>query len=153
MRTIADDQTLNSLVERLRRLRPDSPRRWGTFTPGEMLCHLGDAHESVLGIRIPPGPPPSGVPRPFLKWLVLIGSVPWPKAAKTRPGVNPKMDGTRPGEFEQDRDRAIGSLRALAVAAPAALAPVHFVFGPMSAREWHRWAYRHVTHHLRQFGL
>lgn len=153
MRTIADDQTLSSLVERLRQLRPDTPRRWGTLTVGEMLCHLGDAHESVLGIRIPPGPPPSAVPRPVLKWMVLYAPVPWPKGAKTRPGVNPRIDGTRPGDFEKDRERAIASLKGLAVAAPTTLSARHFMFGPMSARDWYRWAYRHVTYHLRQFGL
>ena len=153
MHTIADDKTLNSLVERLSQLRPDTQRRWGTLTAGEMLCHLGDAHESVLGIRILPGPIPSGDSRPLLKWLALYVPVPWPKGVKTRPGVDPRIDGTRPGEFEQDRERAIRSLKALAVAAPTTLPARHFMFGPMSVRDWQRWAYRHVTHHLRQFGF
>jgi hypothetical protein len=153
MHTIADKKILNSLVERLRQLRSDTPRRWGTLTAGEMLCHLGDAHESVLGTRIPPGPIPSGAPRPLLKWFALYTAVPWPKGVKTRPGVDPMIDGTRPGEFEPDRERAIRTLKALAVAAPTTFPASHFMFGPMSARDWHRWAYRHVTHHLRQFGL
>ena len=153
MRTIADDQTLSSLVERIRRLRPDTPRRWGTLTAGEMLCHLGDAHESVLGTRIPPGPPLSRASHPFLKLLVLYAPVPWPKGAKTRPGVDPRIAGTRPGDFERDRGRVIASLKSLAVAAPTTLTAGHFMFGPMSARDWHRWAYRHVTYHLRQFDL
>ena len=153
MRTVADEQTLTSLVERLQHLRPDTTRRWGALTAGEMLCHLGDAQESVLGVRIPPGPAASGVPRPVIKWLVLYSPMPWPKGAKTRPGVNPKIDGTRPGDFERDRTRAIASLKGLAAAPPPALAKHHFLFGPMSARDWHRWAYRHVSHHLRQFGL
>lgn len=122
------------------------------MTAGEMLCHLGDAHESVMGVRIAPGPTPTGVPRPTLKWVALYTPVPWPKGATTRPGVNPRIDGTRPGEFERDRGRAIASLKALAAAPPTTLAAAHFAFGPMSARDWHRWAYRHVTHHLRQFG-
>lgn len=153
MRTIADDRTLNSLVERLRLLRQDTTRRWGTLTAGEMLCHLGDTLESVLGKRVAPGPAPSGVPRPFLKWLVLYAPLPHPRGAKTRAGVNPRIDGTRPGDIERDRERAIAGLRSLAVAAPATLAAHHFMFGPMSARDWYRWAYRHVSHHLRQFGL
>ena len=88
MHTIADKKILNSLVERLRQLRSDTPRRWGTLTAGEMLCHLGDAHESVLGTRIPPGPIPSGAPRPLLKWLALYTAVPWAKGVNTRPGVD-----------------------------------------------------------------
>jgi hypothetical protein len=153
MHTIADEATLRSLQERLGRLTPESSRRWGTLTAGEMVCHLGDTHESVLGVRIPPGPAPSGEPRRFIKWLVLYSPMPWPKGTKTRPGVNPRIDGTRPGEFERDRARAVETLGRIAVAAPASLPKVHFIFGPMEPGDWHRWAYRHVSHHLRQFGL
>jgi DinB superfamily len=152
MPTIADPRTLADLVARLERLPADAPRRWGTMTAGEMLCHLGDAHESVLGVRVAPGPAPSGVSRPMLKWYALRSPMPWPKGVTTRPGVNPKLEGTRPGEFERDRARAIASLRALATATPATLGRPHFAFGPMSASDWHRWAYKHVIHHLRQFG-
>jgi hypothetical protein len=151
MRTIADPQTLASLVERLRQVQADTPRRWGTLTPGEMLCHLGDAQESVLGIRIPPGTPPSRTPRRVLKWIMLYA--PWPRGVRTRPGVNPRIDGTRPGAFEADRGRAITSLEGLAAADPASLSACHFMVGPMSAADWYRWAYRHVSHHLRQFGV
>jgi len=118
-----------------------------------MLCHLGDAHESVLGTRIPPGPTRSGTPRRFVKWVALSAPLPWPKGAETRPGVDPHVAGTRPGDFEQDRQRVIESLEALAAATPATLIPRHSLFGRMSASDWHRWAYKHVTHHLRQFGL
>jgi hypothetical protein len=153
MKTIADDKILKSLVERLGQIRPDSSRRWGTLTAGEMLCHLGDANESVLGTRIPTRPIPFGAPRPLLKWFALYTAVPWPKGVKTRPDVDPRIDGTRPGDFEQDRERTIRTLKALAVATPPTFPASHFMFGPMSARDWHRWAYRHVTHHLTQFGL
>ena len=44
MKTVADPTVLRSLTERLTRLRPESQRRWGTLTPHEMLCHLGDRH-------------------------------------------------------------------------------------------------------------
>jgi hypothetical protein len=85
--------------------------------------------------------------------MLLYAPVPWPKGAQTRPGVNPRIDGTRPGDFEEDRERAIASLKGLAIAAPPTLSQRHFMFGPMSAWDWYRWAYRHVTYHLRQFGL
>jgi len=153
MRSIADPEVLSRLVERLRQLHPETPRHWGTLTAGEMLCHLGDAHESVLGIRIPPGSPAPGPPRPVLKWMVLYAPIPWPKGAKTRPGVDPRLQGTRPGDFQADRQRTITSLQRLVLADPSSLAKRHFRFGPMSAANWYRWAYRHVEHHLRQFGV
>lgn len=153
MKTIGDPRSLASLLDRLARLAPDSSRRWGTLTPGEMLCHLGDASDSVLGRRVPPGTLPAGKPRPIIKWLFLSSPMRWPKGIRTKPGVNPRKSGTRPADFEQDRARVVDGLQALATATASDLAPMHFAFGPMSREDWHSWAWRHVDHHLRQFGL
>lgn len=153
MKSVANQHCLAELVARLERVSLDSQRRWGTLTPGEMLCHLGDAAESVLGIRIPPGPPSTNRPRTLFKLLALYSPVPWPKGVPTRPGVDPRREGTKPGGFSADQARAIESLRALAIAPADRLSLSHFRFGSMSQRDWRRWAYKHVDHHLRQFGL
>ncbi|MES1259791.1 MAG: DinB family protein [Gemmatimonadota bacterium] len=153
MKSIANPQVLNALVLRLERLTPESVRRWGTMTPAELLCHLGDAGDSVLKRRVPPGTSPDNrLPLP-VKWLMLYSPVPFPKGVETRPGVNPKKEGTRPGDFAADRARVIDGLRALAVAAPESVSTTHFRFGAMSLRGWQHWAFKHVDHHLRQFGL
>jgi len=64
-----------------------------------------------------------------------------------------RLVGPVAGVFEQDRARVIRGLKELAVAPETQLAPAHFRFGLMSRADWHRWAYLHVDHHLRQFGL
>ena len=153
LRTIADPETLDELLSRLARLTPESQRRWGTLTPAELLCHLGDAGDAVLRLRVTPGPAPAVKPSRLLKWLAVWSPVPWPKGAKTRPGSDPKQLGTRPGDFEADRERVVAGLRGMATAEPGTLLPVHFRFGSMSQKDWQRWAYRHMDHHLRQFGL
>ncbi len=108
---------------------------------------------ACLRRRVPPGTvPPNRVALP-VKWLMLYSPMPFPKGVETRPGVNPRKDGTRPGDFAADRARMIGSLRALAIAEPGSVAPTHFRFGKMSLRAWHHWAYKHTDHHLRQFGV
>ncbi len=153
MKNISQPRCLEALIGRLQRLSPDSERLWGVLTPGEMLCHLGDAAESVLGIRMPPGPPPTNQPRPLLKWVFLYGPLPFPKGVSTRAGVDPRREGTKPDSFASDRARAVTSLQALAHAPAERLSAAHFRFGRMSQRDWRRWAYKHVDHHLRQFGL
>jgi hypothetical protein len=35
---------------------------------------------------------------------------------------------------------------------PTALAPEHPFFGPLTATEWDRLQWKHLDHHLRQFG-
>ena len=42
---------VDELALRLNQLRSTSSRKWGTMTPHEMLCHLGDSFEAVLGER------------------------------------------------------------------------------------------------------
>ena len=153
MRTIADPRVLDELLARLARLTPESPRQWGKMSAAEMLCHLGDASALVLGRRIPEGPRASGRSRPVLKWLALRAPIRWPHGYPTRPGIDPQREGTKPAAFEADRARVSDGLRDLAVAGREALADAHIVFGPMSLADWHRWAYLHVDHHLRQFGV
>lgn len=153
MKSISNSRTLDQLVGRLNQVGPDATPRWGVMTPAEMLCHLGDAGDSVLQRRIPPGSAPSR-PLPLPAKLILLYSpIRFPRGVETRAGVNPKKEGTRPGDFERDRARAVDGLRALASASPDALSTSHFRFGKMSLRDWHHWAYKHVDHHLRQFGV
>ena len=152
MKTIADAEVRRSLKERLNALRPDSRRRWGTLTPHELLCHLGDATEMVTRVR------PRKVPvrqrnRPLVKLLTLWSAVPWPHGISTNPMHDPRAEGTRPSEFSKDLARLLAGIDALAVATEGSLEPAHGFFGTMSTRDWQRWAYRHSDYHLRQFGL
>jgi hypothetical protein len=149
MKTVTDPVVLERLVERLTALNPDTPRLWGTLTAGEMLCHLSDAAASVLQ-------PDASEPAPrhrFFKWIALSSPVAWPRGLPTPPNVDPHAQGTKPSDFEDDRQRAIARLREFAVAPATELASNHGAFGPMSVRDWRRWAYRHTDHHLRQFGV
>jgi hypothetical protein len=152
MKTVADPAVLRSLLDRLRRLTPDSSRRWGTLTPHEMLCHLGDAAAMVLRTR-PRREPVPHRRRPLVKWLVLWTAIPMPHGFPTNPMHDPRADGTRPSEFAADLARAIAGLDGIAAPGPQELEPVHGLFGTMSVADWQRWAYRHTDHHLRQFGL
>ncbi len=147
MKTVTDPDALEQLVERLNALRSETSRRWGTFTAGEMLCHLSDATASVMT--------PGGADQPkhpLLKWMALRAPLAWPRNLPTPDEVNPKAKGTRPTDFETDRRRAIDGLRTFAATPAAGMASGHGAFGPMTSTDWHIWAYRHTDHHLRQFG-
>jgi hypothetical protein len=149
---VGDPAVLRLVVARLRALRPDSPRRWGSLTPHEMLCHLGDAAGMVLRTR----PRKQAIPgreRPVVKALALWSPVRWPHGWRTNPMQDPKANGTQPSVFAQDLERAIDGLEGIASAKADSLEPVHGFFGTMSVTDWQRWAYKHTDHHLRQFGM
>lgn len=148
MKSLRDPVVTEALARRLEAITPASARRWGVMSPHEMLCHVADAFEVALGDR-----PMSGVrmagPPALLKFLALRVPLPWMKNVPTGAGVNPRREGTRPSDFDADRERAVRLLRRLA--ASAGERP-HPIFGLMSAADWLRWGYLHTDHHLRQFG-
>ena len=151
LKTVADPDVLRSLTARLCAVRVDSPRRWGTLTAHEMLCHLGDAAAMVLRVRPRPEPIPARR-RVIAKGLWLWTPIPLPHGVKTNPMHDPRADGTRPSDFERDRTRALDGIEGIAAARTDTLEPAHGMFGTMSVRDWQRWAYRHTDYHLRQFG-
>jgi hypothetical protein len=152
MKTVANPAVLDSLEQRLRRLRVDTPRRWGTLTAHQMLCHLGDAMAMVLGER-PRQVAVKQRTRRLVKGVILWSAIPWPHGWPTNPQHDPMVDGTRPTDFASDLARVVEGLRRIATAGPEELEPAHGFFGTMATRDWQRWAYRHADHHLRQFGL
>ena len=152
MKTVAEPDVLRSLKQRLGAIHDGSVRRWGTLTPHEMLCHLGDATAMVLGLRPRKGPALDRH-RPLVKGVGLWSPLPWPHGWQTNPSLDPKSEGTRPSDLAKDVARAVEGLDGIAAAVPGSLVPAHGFFGTMSVRDWQRWAYRHTDHHLRQFGV
>ena len=150
-RSIASPGVVDDVVARLQRLTPDTQRRWGTMTPHEMLCHLTDSFHGVMGERAISMAPASPAKRRIMRFIALRTPLPWPKGLPTRPEVDPKRDGTRPAAFDADRQGVIALLRRFA--STDVRYAQHPIFGAMDRRDWLVWAYRHMDHHLRQFGV
>ena len=149
MRTVADPLILAGLSARLERLTPRQLRVWGTMSTHQMVAHLANTAEAALKRR--PFAAAARRPRRVLKLVCLYLPVPWPRNIRT--GEEPASERLAPDGFEADHRRAINTLGELASASEGALVDRHPIFGPMSPAEWHRWAFLHVDHHLRQFGL
>jgi hypothetical protein len=120
------------------------------MTPHEMLCHLSDSFRGMLGERQVSSANWSPLRRYVFKWIAFHTPLPWPKGIDTLPEVNPHRAGTKPIEFERDRSELLAVMRRF-VAADARYVP-HPMFGEMTRDEWLIWTFRHVDHHLRQFG-
>lgn len=133
------------LLERLERLRPDSPAVWGKFTVGKMLRHLADALRMVTGeVRTAPLKGPIGWPP--VRWFI-IHVMPWKRGFPTAPELIPAVD----PEFEAAR----ADLRYMMerVAGWTGELHPHPAFGRMGRGDWGVLIWRHVDHHLKQFGV
>jgi len=151
MKSFANSADLRRTLDRLRRITPNSERRWGTMTPNEMLCHLADAMRAVLGER-PMDLRITFFSRTVVKWIALRAPVPWAKGIRTGRTVDARRDGTRPADFARDL-AAVEEITGRFVERSAAMPMPHPLFGKLTPEEWLRWAYKHTDHHLRQFGL
>jgi hypothetical protein len=148
--SLADPGMTDQIIARLGKLHEKRPRAWGRMSAHEMLCHLADSFEGVMGERHI-SPAHSWMNRTITKYIALHTSLAWPKGIKTRPEVDPFAAGSRPVDFERDREKVIALLRRFA--APDARYTQHPIFGPLTRDEWLVWGYRHTDHHLRQFAL
>jgi len=150
MKTLANLQDKQALLDRLAKVRSDSQRAWGKMSAPQMICHLSDSFRSKLGeIRVQPTENP--FKRTVLKWAALWVPLRWPHGFKAPPELDQEVGGTPPAEFEADK-RKLTSLTEQFAGKPAFLADArHPFFGKMSMKEWMRWGYLHVDHHLRQF--
>ena len=105
-RSLAAPTNVDELISRIGHLDPASRRQWGTMTPPhEMLCHLADSFLAVLAER-PASSAKTLLSRTVIKWVALHTSLPWPRCRRG-PKVNQKQGGTRPSEFERDRQAVI----------------------------------------------
>jgi hypothetical protein len=149
MSTLADPDVRNVCCSRLTRLNPAAKPRWGRMTAHQMVCHLNDSFSVGAGARYASSAT-SFLQRTVVKWIALRAPVPWPHGVPTRPEIEQGNGGTPPSDWELDRARL---LRWIGEFPDCPTFGTHPIFGEMSRREWPVWGYRHVDHHLRQFGV
>src|SRR5262245_31156371 len=152
VRSLAQVSDKAEILRRLQNLRFDSPRRWGRMSAAQVVCHLADAFRVGLGtVHAKPGVTP--LTRTILKWYALY--LPWPRGViPTRAEIDQvRGGGTKPGKFAADMSELSAILELVSRSDSALEGALHPLFGPLSRAEWLRWGYRHMDHHLRQFGV
>ena len=146
MPTLRNEVDRKGLVERLGRVRPDARAGWGSLDASRMLCHLSDSMDAGLGVlEVMPGGP--AVLRHFPMKHLALYVIPMPKGAK----APLELLSTAPGDFEADRRGVLERMERVA-ARPTGMGPRHFLFGPLTNDEWNALNWKHIDHHLRQFG-
>lgn len=147
MPTLFDPAAADGIRRRLDRLTPDGRPRWGTMSAGRMVAHVSDQLRVALG-DLPCEPRPGPMNNPLVRRLVIY-VFPWPKGSPTAP----ELLTTSAGDWAAD----VAALRSLidrfTAAGPAGRLAPHPSLGPLTGRMWGVLAWRHLDHHLRQFGV
>ena len=151
MKSIFTPSTMQELRTRLASMTPHSRRRWGRMSAQQAVCHLSDWFRGLLGDRPIPGKDPGPGVR-MLRFLAFSTPLPWPRGFPTAPMQDQEKGGTPPAEFTADVAELDSLMVRFAKAGGVGLLP-HNRWGNLSPGMWGRYGYRHVNHHLRQFGL
>jgi len=151
MKTLANAEDRQEIVQRLGAITPASQRRWGKMTVAEMVCHMNDAFRVSMGEK-PAKPIGNWFTRSVFKWAGLWFPAKWPQGVKTVPECDPRLDGTPPGEIESDLSEFRELLDRFTSQPRGYKLQAHPMFGEMTEKEWIGWGYLHIDHHLRQFG-
>ncbi|MGE3802367.1 MAG: DUF1569 domain-containing protein [Candidatus Kapaibacterium sp.] len=140
------------VIERLSLLQLDAHPKWGTMNAHQMIVHLADPFRAALGEK--ETAPMKGIfgLSPFNKLISQL--LPWPKGAPTSPEFIQGKGGTTPVDFEHDKRSLLLLIhRFIQEGQTSPQLSANPVFGRLSNREWGRLMWRHIDHHLRQFGL
>jgi Protein of unknown function (DUF1569) len=147
VRTVFEQAARDELRRRMEQVRADSPRKWGKMNAGQMLAHLNASLAMGLG-ELEVAPKRTPIANPLGRWL-LINVLPWPQGTPTAP----ELLATPPAEWDADLARFRDLLERTGSRPQAGEWPRHPAFGAMSGKQWGALAYKHVDHHLRQFGV
>ena len=147
--TLYDPATVAAMKTRVLRLRPDSPRQWGRMNASQAVAHCAAGIELALGERRPPRVLAGRLFGWLIKPLALGNDAPMRRNTPTVP----ELAVTDERDLAAERERLCALIDRFAEAGPAGCTThPHSFFGPLTPREWAVLMYKHLDHHLRQFG-
>jgi len=135
------------LAERIRRIKPDTPAKWGKMNAPQMLAHLTNAMQMAVGELAVRGKRHPA--RLFPLKQLLIYMLPMPKNLPTAQ----ELIARAPASFNGEVEALAAAFETFAARDASAPWPPHPIFGAMTRRDWGALAYRHCDHHLKQFGV
>lgn len=148
-KNLFDRAAADSIINRVQNLKPGSSNLWGEMNATEMLWHCNSCNREILqGQR---GDKKTTVKQYLLRLLAIY------IAPHFKKGIKSESRHISKGKISDlDFDREQNEFISLINEFPAnkkQLTLTHPAFGNISTREWGIAAYKHMDHHLRQFGV
>jgi hypothetical protein len=148
MKTLFDPAAYQEITRRVESLQPSSPRQWGKMTVSQMLEHSARALEIAAGKK----QTKQAFVGKAIGWIFrgnFVGEKPFGRNAPT----GPEFIVSNEPEFQRSRERVTALLKELhQLGESGCEGTVHGFFGKLTGAEWGVTQYKHMDHHLRQFG-
>ena len=149
MKSIFNQADNNELIERVKRLTPETQPLWGKMNVGQMLAHV---HEPLLVMT---GDKKLGfTPLGFLMGKRLKKKFLHERGFGKNLLTHTDFKMVDKKQFEAEQTKLINLLKELLEKGPSVITKnKHPFFGNMSHQEWDDMMYIHMNHHFTQFGV
>ena len=148
---IFDKNVTDELIHRINNLKKDTNPNWGKMTVSQMLAHCCITYQYVYE--------PQGFKKPnkIMKWVLkafvkkhVVNEIPYQHNGKTGPDFIIKNE----RDFEMEKSKLIAFLlRSQQDGQNYYHGRESFSFGKLNINEWNNMFYKHIHHHLTQFGV
>lgn len=139
------------IIDRINKLDNATAAKWGKMNVGQMLAHCSVTYEYIFDEA--KYPKPKGM-RKFLLKAFVKGIVTNEKGYKPGSPTAPDFIITDQRDFEREKSKLVDYIRET-----QSLGGSHFdgkqshSFGVLNKTEWNNMFYKHLNHHLTQFGV
>ncbi len=151
MKSVFDTADVAELIARIQTLTPQTPAKWGKMQVAQMLAHCCVSYEMIFEPAKHPKPNfiLGFILRTFVKKLV-VNDQPFKQNERTAPAF--VIADSK--NFEEEKARLIAYLQqTLQLGAAYFDNKESHSFGPLTKTEWNNMLYKHLAHHLAQFGV
>ena len=149
MENLYEPAKVENLKQRIGKLTLSSQRQWGTMTASQALAHCSAAMEMATGDSLPPRMFIGRILAPLVKNRAIHSAEPLKRNTPTAKDLVIKDD----RDLAQEQQRLCQLINRFAAAGPQGCTKhPHTFFGPLTPEEWATLMYKHLDHHLRQFG-
>jgi len=147
MKTLWEHDARLEILNRLENIRAGVKPHWGTMTAERMLRHLAQSLAMATG-ELPTKSKKLPIRYFPLKQLIIY-VFPFPKGSPTAPEL---LEGDV-SSLDAARDDVKKAMNAFTGGRDTSSWPEHPAFGKLSTKAWGVLTYKHIDHHLRQFGV
>lgn len=148
--SIFDQSVADQIIRRINQLSPLTKPLWGKMDVARMLAHCNVTYEMVYTDKYKK-------PNAFMRWILglfvknsVINEKPYPKNSQTAPAFIISDE----RQFEAEKSRLIENIqKTQSLGADYFEGKESNSFGNLTAIEWSNLFYKHLDHHLGQFGV
>jgi hypothetical protein len=153
VKNLFDSRLAVDTKQRIMKLDSSSQRLWGNMTVAQTVAHCTSGLEMAMGVIKPKRAPfPGNVLGLLIKPMVFGNDKPIRRNSPSSPELFSTDLTSR--DFERERGHLIAAIdRFTNEGAACCSRHAHPFFGPLKPQQWAILMYKHIDHHLRQFGV